>query len=86
MHNRWENIRTAMKLFWIILTIYYSALQIFYCMNVTDIDDKIIRRARQHHLFDEYKEKNNPNDQISKDVNASLEGKNPFPLERMFPC
>ena len=43
-------------------------------MNVTDIDDKIIRRARQHHLFDEYKEKSLPNDQVVKDVDASLVG------------
>ena len=43
-------------------------------MNVTDIDDKIIRRARQHHLFDEYKAKGLSNEDVKKDVAASLEG------------
>ena len=43
-------------------------------MNVTDIDDKIIRRARQHHLFDEYKAKGHTDEQVRKDVSVSLEG------------
>jgi len=32
----------------------YFGYNIHYVMNITDIDDKIIRRARQNHLFDEY--------------------------------
>lgn len=51
----------------------YFGYKIFYCMNVTDIDDKIIRRARQHHLFDEYKAKGHSNEEVVKDVTASLE-------------
>lgn len=35
----------------------YFGYQVFFVQNVTDIDDKIIRRARQRHLFNEYLEK-----------------------------
>lgn len=27
---------------------------VFYCMNITDIDDKIILRARRNHLLEQY--------------------------------
>lgn len=33
-------------------------------MNITDIDDKIIRRARQNHLYDMYVQNNNLEDII----------------------
>ncbi|XP_077995092.1 cysteine--tRNA ligase, cytoplasmic-like [Glandiceps talaboti] len=33
----------------------YFNYDVLYCMNITDIDDKIIKRARQNHLFEEYK-------------------------------
>ena len=36
----------------------YFGFKIRFVMNTTDIDDKIILRARQRHLYDEYKEKN----------------------------
>lgn len=32
----------------------YFNYEVFYVMNVTDIDDKIIRRARREHLFAQY--------------------------------
>lgn len=32
----------------------YFHYDVEYVMNITDIDDKIIKRARQIHLFDEY--------------------------------
>ncbi|XP_017033305.1 cysteine--tRNA ligase, cytoplasmic [Drosophila kikkawai] len=32
----------------------YFGYHIHYVMNITDIDDKIIKRARQNHLFEEY--------------------------------
>ncbi|XP_026747032.1 cysteine--tRNA ligase, cytoplasmic [Trichoplusia ni] len=32
----------------------YFGYDILYVMNITDIDDKIIKRARQHHLFEKY--------------------------------
>ena len=30
----------------------YFGYDIFYVMNITDIDDKIIKRARQNHLYE----------------------------------
>lgn len=33
----------------------YFGYQVFYVMNITDIDDKIIKRARSNHLCDQYK-------------------------------
>jgi cysteinyl-tRNA synthetase len=36
----------------------YFNYDVTYVMNITDIDDKIIKRARQNFLFDEYQEKN----------------------------
>lgn len=36
----------------------YFKYDVLYCMNITDIDDKIIKRARQTRLFDDYKQKN----------------------------
>ena len=32
----------------------YFGYTIFYVMNVTDVDDKIIKRARTNHLLDQY--------------------------------
>uniref|UniRef100_A0A8C2ZA28 Cysteine--tRNA ligase, cytoplasmic n=1 Tax=Cyclopterus lumpus TaxID=8103 RepID=A0A8C2ZA28_CYCLU len=46
----------------------YFKYDVFYCMNITDIDDKIIRRARQNHLLDQYKEKQPQAAQILQDV------------------
>ncbi|XP_077867451.1 cysteine--tRNA ligase, cytoplasmic-like [Saccoglossus kowalevskii] len=37
-----------------ILSEYFN-YDVVYCMNITDIDDKIIRRARQNYLYEEYK-------------------------------
>jgi hypothetical protein len=33
----------------------YFHFQVRFVMNITDVDDKIILRARQRHLYDEYK-------------------------------
>ncbi|XP_037587044.1 cysteine--tRNA ligase, cytoplasmic isoform X5 [Cebus imitator] len=41
-------------------------------MNITDIDDKIIRRARQNHLFQQYREKRPEAAQLLEDVRAAL--------------
>ena len=35
----------------------YFKYDIFYVMNITDVDDKIIKRARQNHLYQEYLDK-----------------------------
>ncbi|KAA8579341.1 hypothetical protein FQN60_010700 [Etheostoma spectabile] len=46
----------------------YFKYDVLYCMNITDIDDKIIKRARQNHLLDQYKEKQPQAAQILQDV------------------
>ncbi|OQR67975.1 cysteine--tRNA ligase [Tropilaelaps mercedesae] len=33
----------------------YFGYDVFFVMNITDIDDKIIKRARQNHLFEKYR-------------------------------
>ncbi|KAL1007638.1 hypothetical protein UPYG_G00089360 [Umbra pygmaea] len=46
----------------------YFKYDVFYCMNITDIDDKIITRARQNYLLEQYKEKKPAPSQILQDV------------------
>ncbi|XP_043827345.1 cysteine--tRNA ligase, cytoplasmic isoform X2 [Dromiciops gliroides] len=55
----------------------YFKYDVFYCMNITDIDDKIIRRARQNHLFEQYREKKPHATQLLEDVATALK---PFGL------
>ncbi|XP_063464127.1 cysteine--tRNA ligase, cytoplasmic isoform X11 [Pan paniscus] len=50
----------------------YFKFDVFYCMNITDIDDKIIKRARQNHLFEQYREKRPEAAQVLEDVQAAL--------------
>merc|ERR1711892_696741 len=42
----------------------YFGYNVFLQMNITDIDDKIIRRARQNHLFDNWKKASPQKDDI----------------------
>ncbi|KAI1903982.1 hypothetical protein AGOR_G00001000, partial [Albula goreensis] len=49
----------------------YFKYDVFYCMNITDIDDKIIKRARQNHLLEQYKQKKLSPTQILQDVLAA---------------
>uniref|UniRef100_A0AAY4DC53 cysteine--tRNA ligase n=1 Tax=Denticeps clupeoides TaxID=299321 RepID=A0AAY4DC53_9TELE len=51
----------------------YFRYDVFYCMNITDIDDKIIRRARQNYLLEQYRQKKPTASQILKDVLTSRE-------------
>ncbi|XP_019854225.1 PREDICTED: cysteine--tRNA ligase, cytoplasmic-like [Amphimedon queenslandica] len=51
----------------------YFGYDIFYVMNVTDIDDKIINRARQNHLFEEYKSKDHSLDDVIRDCDQAIE-------------
>ncbi|XP_054580859.1 cysteine--tRNA ligase, cytoplasmic [Eptesicus fuscus] len=51
----------------------YFQFDVFYCMNITDIDDKIIRRARQSHLFERYRGRRPRPAQLLQDVHAALE-------------
>ncbi|XP_060897751.1 cysteine--tRNA ligase, cytoplasmic isoform X1 [Labrus mixtus] len=53
----------------------YFKYDVLYCMNITDIDDKIIKRARQNFLLDQYKEKKPQPAQILQDV---LSARGPF--------
>lgn len=48
-------------------------LDLLYIMNVTNIDDKIIKRARQNHLFERYFSENRTKvNQIFEDINAAV--------------
>jgi len=49
----------------------YFKYKIDFVMNITDIDDKIIMRARQNYLFEVYKENFNV-DNLKKDVISAL--------------
>ncbi|KAJ7387869.1 Cysteine--tRNA ligase, cytoplasmic [Desmophyllum pertusum] len=51
----------------------YFNYDIFYVMNITDIDDKIIFRARRNHLLEKYTEEENSPEKILEDVNTALE-------------
>ncbi|XP_048829421.1 cysteine--tRNA ligase, cytoplasmic isoform X1 [Brienomyrus brachyistius] len=53
----------------------YFKYDVLYCMNITDIDDKIIKRARQNYLLEQYKEKKPAPSQILQDV---LTARKPF--------
>ncbi|XP_059166910.1 cysteine--tRNA ligase, cytoplasmic-like isoform X2 [Physella acuta] len=50
----------------------YFKFDIFYCMNITDIDDKIIVRARQQYLLQQYIDSKPSPDQVKQDVESSL--------------
>lgn len=43
-------------------------------MNITNIDDKIIKRARQNHLYELYLAENEQNvNQVFKDINSAVQ-------------
>ncbi|XP_034243855.1 cysteine--tRNA ligase, cytoplasmic isoform X2 [Thrips palmi] len=48
----------------------YFNFDVQYVMNITDIDDKIIKRARQHYLFEQYLKEEKSLSQILEDVDA----------------
>lgn len=50
----------------------YFNYEVLYVMNVTDIDDKIIRRARQEHLFIEYSKESRELVSAIADVSAAI--------------
>ena len=49
----------------------YFGFEVFYVMNITDVDDKIILRARQGHLVKQFS-LNNP--QVNPELRRKLEG------------
>lgn len=54
----------------------YFNYDVMYVMNITDIDDKIIKRARQNYLYDEYLKQGHSLDKILDDSAKVLEVSN----------
>lgn len=50
----------------------YFAYEVFLQVNVTDIDDKIIKRARQNRLLDDYIAEGRPIETVRADVQSAL--------------
>lgn len=46
----------------------YFGYDVLYVMNITDIDDKIIKRARQNYLYEKYLEENHDLNSILDDI------------------
>lgn len=46
----------------------YFGYNVLYVMNITDIDDKIIKRARQNYLYEKYIEEKHPLDEVLDDA------------------
>jgi len=51
----------------------YFGYDVFFVMNITDIDDKIIKRARQNHLYKQYLAENHALDKVLEDCNIVLQ-------------
>jgi len=52
----------------------YFGYSLFVCMNITDIDDKIILKARRNYLFAEYaKAHTELTDEVIKDIQESVD-------------
>ena len=51
----------------------YFQYDIQYVMNVTDVDDKIIKKARQTHLFKLYTQADHPVDKLVKDCKEAIQ-------------
>lgn len=51
----------------------YFRYDVEYVMNITDIDDKIIKRARQLHLFEEYVKTTTDKKTVQKDILFALD-------------
>jgi len=51
----------------------YFHYDVEYVMNITDIDDKIIKRARQLHLFEEYVKTATDKQIVQKDIILALD-------------
>lgn len=51
----------------------YFNYEVLYVMNITDVDDKIIRRARHKHLFCQYLSTKRDLRDIVTDVTAAIE-------------
>ncbi|XP_012280129.1 cysteine--tRNA ligase, cytoplasmic [Orussus abietinus] len=50
----------------------YFGYDVLYVMNITDIDDKIIKRARQNYLYEKYLEQNLSLDKVLEDAKSVM--------------
>ncbi|XP_065558050.1 cysteine--tRNA ligase, cytoplasmic-like [Artemia franciscana] len=55
-----------------VLTEYFQ-YDVQYVMNITDVDDKIIKKARQTYLYKKYKEKDHPIEKLIKDCEKAIQ-------------
>ncbi|XP_046552685.1 cysteine--tRNA ligase, cytoplasmic-like isoform X1 [Haliotis rubra] len=51
---------------------HYFNYDVFYAMNITDIDDKIIVRARQNYLYDQYVGQGHSPEKILADIKEAM--------------
>ena len=51
----------------------YFKYDVLYAMNITDVDDKIIRRARRNFLLEQYAAKPRPPGTLLADLSEALE-------------
>lgn len=51
----------------------YFNYEVLYAMNITDIDDKIIRRARRQYLYSEYVGESRSHSDLTDNVSAAIE-------------
>eukprot|EP00891_Asterochloris_glomerata_P005537 jgi/Astpho2/5537/e_gw1.00079.20.1_t len=51
----------------------YFGYSILYVMNVTDVDDKIIKRAKHRHLLAQYKQRTTDLQQVATDLRAAVD-------------
>ena len=51
----------------------YFGYRIRYVMNITDVDDKIIVRARRNYLLEQYKARTSDTAAVSEDTNHRLQ-------------
>lgn len=49
-------------------------------MNITDIDDKIIKRARQNYLFEKYAAKEQPLEKVLSDAKKVIRAYNVYKI------
>lgn len=51
----------------------YFGYDVLYVMNITDIDDKIIKRARQNYLYEKYVGEKHPLDTLLADAKQVID-------------
>ena len=50
----------------------YFGYDVFFVQNITDVDDKIIRRARQNHLYENYVKEAPALEKVLDDADVTL--------------